>query len=527
MKMGKNFESVNADLTTGSNLRSEGVWNYANKHDSTCSPAAGDASNRDRNPGSRRNVALRSSGHWRTRLCESTPRVRRRLGDFHPRPRYDLALIAVVLLIPFSTAIGIGNISFTRANAEGIVTGAGELSAIDVDMPGQDLVLRISGTYSIEVEYVDRPVSLIAFSVEGDSGIEPPVKELGLGEMTMLGSGELFIDFDGAETSIQLGNPSFDQNPANRVWDRQYAGTQQIKEYATKDLLGLSSTQFTTIDAQGNFSFSLWDGALQINGEEYWAGERTDAYGDNELGVGSERAQILHVAVENGLLTGTLPSKNAHTYWNHVALQSPSTITIEDAIGFNAKNAMVLESWSMNLASGEVLLASEVRATSGTINGAMIQEPPTNWYWWLLAIPLVVVAAYFVRPPSAAIVRRMEKELKSNHYILVAAHNITRPLKSKHAGRASLYRATALLAIQQYTEAGLFLKSIEARARPDPATYHLLYANALAGIGSKDEATRELATCISLVPEYAQEASKIPLLAPLLGRAYALNPDYA
>jgi predicted Zn-dependent protease len=146
---------------------------------------------------------------------------------------------------------------------------------------------------------------------------------------------------------------------------------------------------------------------------------------------------------------------------------------------------------------------------------------------WLTAIPLLLLAVYVARPPNNKIVQRMERELNRSRYELVAGHRTKRLLKSKHAGRASLYRATALLALGAYQEAGLFLQSLTMQARPDAATYHLLNAHALSGIGSKDAAARELAACIALVPSYGAEASQIPLLAPLVGRAYALSPDYA
>lgn len=187
--------------------------------------------------------------------------------------------------------------------------------------------------------------------------------------------------------------------------------------------------------------------------------------------------------------------------------------------------------WSMDIArQGDALLLHNIQGEHAFLDSKAISfgpEPERLSPWWALAALPLVAGFLAARPPHRVVVGRMERALAAADYSHVARMRSRRVLRGDQAPQASLYRATALLALGIFQEASLFLAGLDAKQRPDAATFHFLSAHAAAGLGSSDAAREHLQTCLALAPEYAEEASAIPALAELLsGPAPRFDGDY-
>lgn len=527
--MANNFLGKAKEPTTQPNPHSMSVRNHANQHDSPSGVAASDASNSNepRRRASRNFTLFNCGGRGkRTRLLQ--PRMHRRLGILHPRHGWNIFAVLIVFLAPFSSA-SLPDIQFGDARILGGSTSSGEFAGIYLDFPANDLTFSVSGQHSISTEYREEGVSIGLTAVVTDQGHEAPISFDGISKVSVFESGEIFLGAKTANAGLESNNADVIHHRSTKTWDRTLAEEPTNPAIPSKNSINLLASEAGEFHISGDFTFSLWNSELETTQGTHWAGQRANEFVSGAP-IGAIRSQLLHVTITNGTLTGNFAGTNVETYWKSAALEGEGELLIQSATnlaGVNIGEIRLEDDWSLNVQGGEQLTATGLQASGGNVAGTTIQPDTTSWLWWLLAAPFVILAALIIRPPPRVIVRRMERDLEAGRYLQVAGYRLTRILRSKYANRASLYRATSLLAMEQYQEAGLFLKSINPEARPDPATYHLLYANALAGIGSKEEAAKELAACITLVPSYAKEAALIPLLKPLLSRAYAASPDYA
>lgn len=527
--MTNNLQQEKPALTTGPNPHSVRVGDYANQHTSPSGPAASNASNsKHRCSGTSnlcgtKSMALPNRGRGTERIREPASRLYRRLGLLHPRPTYYL--IALLLFFPLASAVSIPAVSFQDAIIDGNFSATGLPQGLQSRSGADMLSFHLRGNYEVEVEYIDR-IFNIGIGVERDSGTKAPVSDSGDAAVQIQKRGDILLDFTDSTGSLAGDSGSVRRSTGNQEWDLQFDQARTPPVVETHQTILQKINQNGEIFAQGNFKFSIWNANFTTQNNHYYAGSES---GNDPLGIGQGRSQIIHVTVKNGSLQGTLPGGQVETYWATAQLKGLDSITLTGARGQAGQllgTVKVEGNWEMRLDEGDAITASQIQANTAIVGGARIQQT-TTWQWWLTAIPFLLLATFIIRPSSKKLVRKMEEELNQSKYELVAGHRTKRLLKSKHAGRASLYRATALLAMGAYQEAGLFLQSLTMQARPDAATYHLLNAHALSGIGSKDAAARELAACLALVPSYGSEASQIPLLAPLVGRAFALSPDYA
>lgn len=451
-----------------------------------------------------------------------------RVGRLGNRPsHWAPGILVFLLLFPMGSAQAIGEFFPSAGNFAGRASTVGLLEGFSISASSSEELFLLSGQATITVESLTSPLVAGPIGTIDDTNTEQFEELLEETVVEIKETGDLLLA-GRVESKFGAQSGQLASKPDIETWTRSLHAPYESPEIDESQFVSIESPVVTYIKATGSFSLSFWDGQFTVNGNEYWAGERHQFEAEG-VAIGESTSQIIHMEITNGSIEAYFIETPVKTYWSQATLQGTNAITFQDAKTLTGELLGDIESegeWSFDVTRNEGLEVSNLEADTLTVGGTVVQTPQTAWYWWLLVVPVLVLVVLGIRPPAGTIVKRMERDLEAGRYLQVAGYKLARILKSKHAGRASLYRATSLLAMEQFQEAGLFLQSINTNARPDPATYHLLYANALAGIGSKDEAARELAACIALVPSYANEARNIPLLAPLLGRAHTLRPDY-
>lgn len=506
-------------LTTRPNFGRDSVGNHANKHDSPSSPATSDASNSnsrspgnfDGNGGCADSMRHRERKH--KRLRSTAPRLHRRLGLLHPRSGYYL--VALLLIVPLSSALAIPSVSFTEATIEGQFSATGLPLGLQSKGGHDELYFHLTGQYEVEVEYSNFIINF-GVSLDSDSGTEPSITDSGDAALFVQPRGDFLLKFNQGTGSL-VGNAGvINRENGNQEWDKSFDQARQPLRVETQKTIQQGIRQSGEIFAEGNFQFSIWNGDLTTHDNHFWAGPEA---GSDPLEIGQGRSQIIHVTVNNGTLQGNLPGNQVETFWKTSTLTGKDSIALSgarDLQGTFLGTVKVTENWELNLEGGEALTASQIKADEATIAGATVQAPRNHALWWLSLLGLVPIGILLRYAPNAQ-VKRMERNLNRSRYEKVAGKPIRKLLAGKFAGRASLYRATSLLALGLYQEAALFLESLKHESRPDPATYHFLYAHALASQGQKIDAGRHLLKCLKLVPDYAAEAEAIPVLCDLLG----------
>jgi hypothetical protein len=530
--MSNDFLMSETNVSTASKSTGLPSMNYANKHTSPSGPAASNASNSNRKRGRFFRQPLRYNRHlsqWPT--STHSPRMHSRKNSLGLRSNSGskaIGLLFLILTTPFSSAMGLGDFTASSAEIQGNFEATGALAGIVFPSFETRSSFEISGNATIETEFVNRFVA-DQVGIATDDGTQRSTAVLSSALLEIQETGDFMIYNVAGPTTISGFDSTISPQSTDIVWGRSFDLTRDSPKIYARETITGESSNLNSLTISGTFSVSFWDGSFDSEGIEYWAGERSDIE-EQGFSAGNSRGQIVHVDIQNGSLSSRNIQTSSTRIWEKAAFLGMDKITLRDTSNLSGSVGGELESygfWSMGVSGGDSIEVTNFQGETPTFDGAVIQDQSSENRWWVLIFIPFTLGLLAVAPSNRRTVQRMERELSRSRYELVAKHRTRRLLKSKYARRGSLYRATALLAMGAYQEAGLFLRSLAIPARPDAGTYHLLNAQALAGIGSKDEAARELAMCLALVPSYGTEASQMPLLAPLLGRAYALSPDYA
>lgn len=441
--------------------------------------------------------------------------------------RATSATIALaLLLIPLSSAQGVDDFSFSRGDAPELLGISSVLTGVHVRNAPATSGIVVAGNISVFEEFQETQLAAGPFAAPGDSGTNSQPFESNNAEVSLEDFSYLMIDFIEGFSEFNLGKSSIRLGQGLDGWGFNPDANSEPPSIDLSEQLQIQGQNEFSLQIQGSFSFSLWNAELTSESESYWAGTRILPITDGapslaQAGVGKSREQVLHVAVEDGFLD--IPFIRAPVELVAESLQASGQqgIRFEDAFTLAGASLGEVEApaaWNSILEGGASLSAKDFEANELTVSGQIAKSQSYAWLWWTVSILGAIGLGLLYRQTSYSHIRRMESELNRGDYVKVAKHRMTGLLKSRHGGKASLYRSTSLLAMGLFQEATLFLAALEPRSRPDPATYHFLQAHALAGVGSKHEAARHLLECLNIAPSYAREAEAIPMMQELMGR---------
>lgn len=449
--------------------------------------------------------------------------------DFVPhlatRRPWTFLLALAILTFPLSSALSVANFSFSEASFPGANHESQDLKGIFLENIPATKFASISGVSKVNVEFRDNALDVGPVGLESAAGTSSFETDGKGGTVDFLGFTFAMIVASNAIVSSHLGDSMLSSVDSPINWERA------LDSDATPPVLHQSGFSTITgeapnISIMGDFTLSLWNAEVAIEDQIYWAGTRIVPFDSepsilSENGAGKSREQVLHVHVKNGSFSLTGFEHDATIVSGASSLSGDAGILLENAVDGTGHLLGTVEThgeWSFNLEAGDELTAKGFEAVELTVGGQIVTSTSMSWLWWMLGIASTVGFALLYRQTSTSHIRRMESELSRGDYAKVAKHRLRGLLRSKHAGKASLYRSTSLLAMGLFQEATLFLTSLEPRSRPDPATYHFLQAPALAGVGSKHEASKHLLDCLSIAPSYSREAEAIPMMRELMGR---------
>lgn len=448
------------------------------------------------------------------------------MGRVHQGPGWHHVPVAVAilfLLVPMASAASIEDFSFSQASIEGPFSSAGSMEATFIEATNGFGGLKLSGLAMVEIEYLQSNITVPGATGQSYTDVESQDVEflgaaLELSDFAELMLYDLLGDHQGSFLSGGLNSGG-----GTIQWPQSLHRERAPPVVQTDSLVSMSSPggSFTI---EGNFSFSLWNGQITQGDNEFWAGDRVQPFENGidltSAGIGENRQQILHVHVTEGVLEVPQIPFTHTSYWSKTALSGTGGIVLQEAVtltGALLGEVQATDDWSLVVDQENGLTGRNFEGESVEVNGVTVQQSQTNPVWWLLTILLLVPIALLVRNTPGAQVQQLERLLNKSQYEKIAAKPLHRILKTKHASRASLYRTTSLLALGLHQEAELFLESLPRAARPDPATYHFLYAHAVASQKRRMDAAKHLLKCLKMAPEYAKEAEAIDVLRPILG----------
>jgi hypothetical protein len=518
------------NLTTQANFARDLAVNYANEHDFDCSRVAADASCIRRcfrrTPNSNLQSRTHSNGGRSSRCELSLPRGMDRIH--HMGARYPssvlVLLLSLTLFFPLASAANVDDFSFETAIFSGPTNLNGKLKATFLESTEGVGGATLNGQALIETEFRQSNFTVPGATGQSYTGLERDQTTFNLGQLTIDSFGELMLYDLKGQTIFQSNQGEMKQGVGTLQWP------QGLHPQRASPSISIDSVPAAKLQSPGatviigNFSISLWNAEIETEQKSYWAGDRVQPFTTgpdlSNQGIGENRQQVLHIHIQNGELRLPATPGTLTTYWSEVSLEGTGQIQFQDAFALTGVSLGRIEAsngWSLDLQQENSLVARDFEANNVLVNGAIIQDSPRTWVWWRLSLLIIVPIALAARRSPSLQVRRMESNLNNSHYEKVAGKPIKKLLTGKHASRASLYRTTSLLALGLYQEAALFLESLKHESRPDPATYHFLYAHALASQNDKINAAKHLLKCLMLAPEYAAEAEAIPVLRGLLG----------
>lgn len=456
-------------------------------------------------------------------------------------------LILGVLLTPFGQSISQEQQLSTAGGAISNSNASGQLAALDLSLNSNEPVIwQFSGTTVLVIDHVrEHELTLPMGSVGRTNDYQmPPARYADVGPVQIVTDSfaRIWADSDGAMAATLADEltlePATNPSAPPDLYPSRWPASEEISQKAAQAKLEGSEG---TVHVEGTFRFILGDASFAIDGTNHWAGTRWDPalQSGNPLvdrnGPAEER--VVEVFVENGRLDIALAEPSvANILMPEVSIQSsgPASFSNPRDPATNELLGSTLRfeaEWSMDIArQGDALLLHNIQGEHAFLDSKAISfgpEPERLSPWWALAALPLVAGFLAARPPHRVVVGRMERALAAADYSHVARMRSRRVLRGDQAPQASLYRATALLALGIFQEASLFLAGLDAKQRPDAATFHFLSAHAAAGLGSSDAAREHLQTCLALAPEYAEEASAIPALAELLSApAPRFDGDY-
>lgn len=188
-------------------------------------------------------------------------------------------------------------------------------------------------------------------------------------------------------------------------------------------------------------------------------------------------------------------------YRMHFTHAQQPQVRIDDFVGALAANDV-----PVRLGEGALRDSSTVASSQGR---------PT-WFWVGGIAALMIAAVIIKGPAQVSRFNRIQSRFESKDYIGVLARIEPFTRRRRYERRATFLKAISLLSLQEYREAGLYLRTLGPRESPEPATKAFLQACAAAGQGHDSQAIKLLSECFRDDPTYIEEAKTVPVLAGYL-----------
>ncbi|MGB1697352.1 MAG: tetratricopeptide repeat protein [Thermoplasmatota archaeon] len=435
-------------------------------------------------------------------------------------------VVLLLLFFPFSHASPLEDFSFSDLTSPSVSSANAIVSGVSIDFGDSSAAWSLSGSLQILQEFRENDVDALPVTVSGDEGTQEAFSGTSTAEIELLDFSFLMIAPNEALSSFEASNIEASPGKGVKEWQFGFDDARIPPTISLSNQVHVEASSLDSLELTGNFQISMWESLIHVDNETYWSGTRIVPFEEGleplaEQGVGTSREQVLHVIVENGTLTIPRIESKVELFFEEVTLIGLDGVTFSDARTLAGEDLGVVESnssWSSTILGGASLIAQDFDGVDVSFTGAQPGSERSVVAELLIAIALAGILAFAYSNSNWRGIRVMERDLERGQYEKVAARKIRRLLRSKHGRKASLFRATSLLALGLFKEAGLFLASLSFESRMDPATYHFLFAHSLASQGEKEEASRHLVQCLALEPSYKEEADAIPVLKTLLSR---------